>query len=144
MFIAPQALIGKRVLVVEDEFIVALVIEDFLLECGCIIVGPCGKVTGALEVISAEPIDLAILDVNLAGETVYPVAYALAERGIPFLFTSGYGDEAMPAEHPDWKVCAKPFRRDELIAMLLLTLDSGCSEAHILRNDDGFASAATE
>ena len=66
--------------------------------------------------------DLAILDVNLAGEMAYPVADLLAERNIPFLLLSGYGTEAIPSDHPEWKVCAKPFKGEELVKMLLAVL----------------------
>jgi DNA-binding NtrC family response regulator len=118
MFIAPHVLAGKRVLIVEDDMIMALVVEDFLLECGCITVGPCANVAKALQAVGSEVFDLAVLDVNLAGETVYPVAHALAERRIPFLLTSGYGDQAIPAAHGDWKVCAKPFSGQDLVTKL--------------------------
>jgi CheY-like chemotaxis protein len=124
MFVAPTVLAGKRVLIVEDELVIAMTIEDFLLECGCIIVGPCGSVAQALEAVRSETPDLAVLDVNLGGETAYPVAFALAERHIPFVFTSGYGDQALLPGHGDWKVCAKPFVGDDLIAMLAAALEN--------------------
>jgi CheY-like chemotaxis protein len=125
MFVAPKVLAGKRVLIVEDELIIAMTIEDFLLECGCIIVGPCSTVAQAMDAVRVETPDLAVLDVNLGGQTAYPVAFALAERHIPFVFTSGYGDQAIPPGHDDWKVCAKPFTGDELIAMLAAALSGG-------------------
>jgi DNA-binding response OmpR family regulator len=96
MFVAPQMLVGKRVLIVEDEMLVALLIEDFLTDIGCHVVGPCGSVQAALDAVRNRAIDLAILDVNLDGEMVYPVAELLAEQQIPFLFLSGYGIEAIP------------------------------------------------
>jgi hypothetical protein len=68
--------------------------------------------------------DLAVLDVNLAGEMVYPVAEVLTERHIPFLFLSGYGDEAIPPGHSNWRVCAKPFRGDDLASMMSAALES--------------------
>lgn len=105
-------------LVVEDELLVALMIEDFLTEFGCTTIGPYGTVETAMEAVRNEALDLALLDVNLSGERVYPVAEALAERHIPFLFLSGYGEEAIPPGHADWKVCAKPFRGADLAAML--------------------------
>lgn len=120
----PSALAGKRVLIVEDEMLVALLIEDFMAELGCSTVGPCGSVAMALDAIQTETFDLAVLDVNLAGEMVYPVAEILAEKRIPFLFLSGYGDEAVPAGHSDWRVCAKPFRGDELASMMLAVLEA--------------------
>ena len=122
MNVAELPLAGKRVVVVEDELLVALMLEDFLNDFGCDVVGPCGTVEKALHVVRTEALDLAVLDVNLAGERVYPVAEALAERQIPFLFLSGYGEEAIPPGHADWKVCAKPFRGAELAGMLSAVL----------------------
>jgi CheY-like chemotaxis protein len=118
MFVAPQVLVGKRVLIVEDELLVALLIEDFLEEFGCSSVGPCGSLQKALDAVREEVFDLALLDVNLDGEKVYPVAELLTQRHIPFLFLSGYGDEAIPPGRTDWKVCAKPFKGNELAEML--------------------------
>lgn len=122
--IMPEVLVGKRVLIVEDEMLVAILIEDFLADLGCTTVGPCGSVAIALDAARTEVFDLAVLDVNLGGEMVYPVAELLAERHIPFLFLSGYGDDAIPADHRDWRVCAKPFRGDDLACMLSAALGS--------------------
>ncbi len=124
MFVTPKVLVGKRVLIVEDKMLVALMIEDFLIDLGCSTIGPCSSVATALDAVRTEAFDLAVLDVNLDGETVYPVAEILAERHIPFLFLSGYGDEALPPEHRDWKVCAKPFRGDDLATMLSAALEA--------------------
>jgi DNA-binding response OmpR family regulator len=118
-----HGLAGKRVLIVEDEMLVAVLIEDLMAELGCSTVGPCGSVAMALDTIRTESFDLAVLDVNLDGELVYPVAEALAERQIPFLFLSGYGDEAIPPGHRDWRVCAKPFRADDLANMMSAALE---------------------
>lgn len=109
---------GLRVLVVEDEMLVSLLIEDILTDEGCTIVGPYHRFEGALVAARSETIDVAVLDVNLAGIKVFPVAEALAERGIPFLFLSGYGQGVVPAAHPEWRVCSKPFRPDDLASML--------------------------
>jgi DNA-binding response OmpR family regulator len=122
--VTPQVLVGKRVLIVEDELLVALLIEDFLAEFGCRILGPCGSVANALLAARTEEFDLAVLDVNLAGEKVYPVAEVLAERQIPFLFVSGYGDDAIPPGHSEWKVCAKPFKGNELATMMSEALEA--------------------
>jgi DNA-binding response OmpR family regulator len=124
MFVAPKALLGKRVLIIEDELLIALMIEDVLLDCGCSMVGPCASVAVALNAARTERFDLAVLDVNLDGEMVYPVAELLAERHIPFLFLSGYGDQAIPQDHADWKVCAKPFRIGDLTAMMSAALEA--------------------
>jgi two-component SAPR family response regulator len=114
----PQALTGKRVLIVEDEALVALMLQDSLAEIGCIPVGPCNSVSKAMDKLKAESFDLALLDVNLNGEKVYPVAYALEERHVPFLFVTGYGESAIPPDRRNWKICMKPFRLEDLTAMI--------------------------
>jgi len=124
MVVASMVLAGKRVLIVEDELLVALLLEDFLLELGCTILGPFGSVAKAMDAARTEAFDLAVLDVNLAGEKVYPVAELLTERRIPFLFLSGYGDEAIPADRREWTVCAKPFKGADLAAMLSAALQA--------------------
>jgi len=111
-------LANRRILVVEDEMLVSLLIEEVLTDSGCIIVGPYDRVPRALEAARTLDLDAAVLDVNLAGMKVYPVAEMLSDRGIPFLLLSGYGPGAVPAEHPSWPVCSKPFKNEELIAML--------------------------
>jgi hypothetical protein len=73
-------IVGKRVLIVEDELLVALLIEDFLTEIGCDVVGLCGRVQTALDTVRTKAIDLAVLAVNLHGEQVYPVAALLEAR----------------------------------------------------------------
>jgi DNA-binding response OmpR family regulator len=88
-------LTNKRVLVVEDEILVALLVEDMLADAGCVVVGPFSRVPQALAAAKTEPIDIALLDVNVAGEMVFPVAHALEERGIPFLFVTGYYPESL-------------------------------------------------
>ncbi len=125
MMAAAPALAGKRVLIVEDEMLVAMLIEEFLADLGCTTIGPCGSVAMALEAIRTEELDMAVLDVNLGGETVYPVADALASRAIPFLFLSGYGDGALQPRHSKWRVCAKPFTGVQLAEMVAKTLTAG-------------------
>ena len=102
MFVVQKVLIGKRVLIVDDEVLVTMVIEDILTECGCLAVGPYGTVEKALHAVQSEAFDAAILDINVAGVRVDPVAYALVERHIPLLFLFGYGDQAIWPNHPDW------------------------------------------
>ena len=118
-------LVGKRVLVVEDELLVALLLEDTLSDAGCVIVGPYARVREALAAAKGEVIDAALLDVNVADEKVFPVAYALEERGIPFLFVTGYGEVALPRDRPDWEACAKPFRPEQLAAQLARKVNAG-------------------
>src|SRR5271168_1114767 len=96
------SLSGIRVLVAEDEMLVSLVIEDILTDSECVVVGPFHRVQTALEAARAETLDAAVLDVNLSGIMIYPVAEILAARGIPFVLVSGYGRGALPAAHQDW------------------------------------------
>ena len=113
-----MTLAGLRVLVVEDEMLVSLLIEDVLIDQQCTVVGPFERVPGALAAAQTEALDLAVLDVNIAGVKVYPVAEALAARRIPFVFVSGYGQNAVPVDRPHWRVCSKPFRPRDLVTML--------------------------
>ena len=110
----PPELIGKRVLVVEDEVLVALLVEDMLADAGCTVIGPFGRVREALDALATETVDLALLDVNIAGEKVFPVAHALADRNVPFLFVTGYGQAALPNNRPEWEAISKPFLPEQL------------------------------
>ena len=112
------ALAGRRVMVAEDELLVAMLIEDILGDAGCIIVGPFTTVGDALRAVEAGGIDVALLDVNLRGQKIYPVGLALEARGIPFVLLSGYGQEAVPADHPNWKACSKPFKAEDVLRMI--------------------------
>ncbi|MFG1182275.1 response regulator [Xanthobacter versatilis] len=133
---------GKRVLVVEDEFLVALGLEDNLRSLGCTVVGPIASLAGAMEVAAHERVDAAILDVNLAGEAVYPAASILADRGIPFIFCSGYtGSVRMPTEFADAPRVAKPYTSRAIAEALSDLLSSGPSGETILH---GPANAASE
>lgn len=105
---------GLRVLIVEDESIVALLLEDMLGELGCVTAARAGRLAQALEAVAAGGFEFAILDVNLAGESVFPVAEALAARRIPFAFASGYGGEGLPERSRSVPMVAKPFRLHDL------------------------------
>ncbi len=115
---SPTALAGKRVLVCEDELLVSMLIEDLLKERGCIIVGPFATVSSARDAAREAEIDIAVLDVNLRGSTIYPVAEILAQRDVPLLILSGYGKEAVPPDRPKWRACSKPFNTAELVSIL--------------------------
>jgi CheY-like chemotaxis protein len=122
MAVKAASLAGKRVLIVEDESLVAFLIEEYLADVACVTLGPFGSVTDGLEAVANQAFDLAVLDINLNGERSYPIAEALTQRGIPFLFLSGYGDAGIPPGHDDWKVCTKPFRGEDLTVMLAALL----------------------
>jgi CheY-like chemotaxis protein len=100
---------GFRVLVVEDEELITLLIEDILTDIGCEIVGPVGNVPDALKLAQSADIGGALLDLNLAGHDVYPVADALAHRGIPFVFTTGYDHSRIAERFSDVPTLSKPF-----------------------------------
>ena len=100
---------GRRVLMVEDEMIVAWLLEDMLTDLGCSVIGPAGSVNQALAMIEAELIDAAVLDVNLNGEMSYPIADALAARGVPFVFSTGYNKDSLPNSYQSFPVLQKPF-----------------------------------
>ncbi len=117
------SLAGRRVLVVEDEMLVAMLVEDLLQEAGCVVVGPFARLADAMAAVAEHPLDLGLLDVNIAGELVFPVAYELERRGVPFVFVTGYGQAALPRDRPDWEAYAKPFQSDWLTAQLARKFD---------------------
>lgn len=108
----------KRILVVDDEGMIAMLIEETILDEGGLVVGPVGDLDEALALARDAAIDAAVLDVNLAGKPSHVVADVLAARGVPFLFATGYGNHAVIAAHADAPVIAKPFRLGALIAAI--------------------------
>ena len=111
---------GLRILVVEDEAAISLLLEDMLLDFGCEVIGPAARLSAALDAVAREQVDLAILDVNVAGEPIYPVAEALAERSIPFVFSTGYGSAGIRDAFRDRPVLQKPFAQHDLKQKLIL------------------------
>lgn len=107
-----------RVLVVEDEMMIALMIEQALEDVGCDLVGPVSKLNIAMTMARDEPIDAAFLDINIRGDEIYPVAEILGNRGIPYVFSSGYGDWALPEAYRGRHRLTKPFTSNELEAMV--------------------------
>jgi CheY-like chemotaxis protein len=99
---------GKRILVAEDEFFVALVLEEMLQSLGCIVVGPFSDLAQATEAATREPVDAAILDINLGGEMVYPLAEHLHRHGIPFVFITGYAEVDLPEHLRAFEFLRKP------------------------------------
>ena len=108
----------RRVLLVEDEALIAMLMEDMLGEFDCEVVATVGELGPAIEAASTQPIDLAFLDVNLHGVPVYPVAEVLRTRGIPYAFVTGYGSAGTQGEHGDVPVLQKPFQTQELAAIV--------------------------
>lgn len=116
---SPSGLAGRRVLVVEDEPLIAMLLEDMLGELQVDATATADSVPAALQTLESSPaFDGAILDMNLRGRSVEPVADWLAERRIPFVFASGYGADALTRRHASAPVLAKPFRRESLEAAL--------------------------
>ena len=107
-----------RILVVEDEMLVAMNIEDMLLAMGHDIAGIASRLGPALQLAREGAFDVAMLDVNLAGEASFPVADVLRERGIPYLFATGYGVEGIEEGHRGAPVIQKPFRASDLSGAL--------------------------
>lgn len=116
---------GCRVLVVEDEALIAVLIEDILAEMGCEIVGPIAKLEAALQTAKQGGFDIAILDITIRGGKVYPVAEELIAKGVPFVLATGYGDWALPAPLRDKRRITKPFTATELQEQVRLL----CTEA---------------
>ncbi len=114
MIAATAELKGLRVLVVEDQSILAMAMEGNLHDLGCEVVGPVGRLTAALQLASEEALDAAILDVDLAGTKVFPVAAALQRRGIPFMFLTGFAGATLPAEWRGSLCFGKPLDREDL------------------------------
>lgn len=107
-------LAAPRVLVVEDEMTVAMLIEDMVAELAYEVAGVVTRLEDAMRLVDTETFDLAMLDVHLNGKTVFPFAAALKEREIPFLFATAYGPRGIPAEFQGHLVLQKPFGPVEL------------------------------
>jgi CheY-like chemotaxis protein len=115
---AAPASASRRVLVVEDEMLIGMLLEDMLTDMGHQVVGIISRVNEALAVVQREAFDLAILDVHLNGQAVFPVAEALIERGIPFVFATGYGERGLPDQYRTRPILQKPFAKGDLEKML--------------------------
>lgn len=115
-------LVGLRVLVVEDEGSVALLIEGMLEDLGCEVAASVGTLAKALNAARTETLDFAVLDVNLAGELVFPVAEILKGRQLPFIFSTGYGRVGVPETFKDCQVLNKPYTIEVLKTALFSLL----------------------
>ena len=115
-------LAGSHILVVEDEMLVMLMIEDMLADLGCASVTAAATVDQALALIAAQSFDAAMLDMNLGGHETHAVANALVERGVPYILSTGYSGDHSREGYLDVPVLKKPFRDDQLAAMLASVL----------------------
>lgn len=114
---------AKRILVVEDELMIRMLLEDMLGELGYTVAAEAARIEEALEAAKNADFDIAILDVNLNGQPISPVADALVARGMPFVFATGYGERGLPEPYRDRPTLKKPFQMDGLKQMLQTALD---------------------
>lgn len=111
-------LAGRRVLIVEDEFFLADDLKRALMEQGAEVAGPVNTLNRAKALASEQQLDLAVLDVNLKGELIFPFADELRRRGVPLVFTTGYDAEMVPVEYQDVERWEKPFTSHQLVQAL--------------------------
>lgn len=109
----------------EDEFAVMLLVEDMLAELGCELAGSASRVDEAIELATRNAIDVAVLDVNLAGERIFPVAEILDARNVPVVFATGYGSPGLEERWRSRGVLQKPYGIDELARALLQAVAAG-------------------
>ena len=114
---------GRRVLVIEDEVLIGMLLEDMLTDLGYVVAGAASRLEEASGLARTGSFDLAILDVNLNGQESYPVAEILAARGIPFMFATGYGERGMPPAYQNRPTLQKPFQL-ETLQLQLRNLDA--------------------
>jgi CheY-like chemotaxis protein len=108
----------KRVLIVEDEAMISMLIEDMVLDFGCEIVGPAARLDHALTLALQAEIDIGLLDINVDGSVVFPVADVLRFRGIPFIFSTGYDFRSLPERFRDSPTLSKPFSYQNFVDTL--------------------------
>lgn len=104
----------KRILIVEDEYLIRMLLEDMLSDIGYEVAAAAGSVKEGIELAQKASFDLAILDVNLDGQEVFPVAEILAQRNLPFVFVTGYGGRGLPDVYRDRPALQKPFQLEDL------------------------------
>ena len=113
----------RSVLMVEDEMYLAMMLEDILVDAGFHVLRA-ARLEDALRLAAGEHVDVAILDINLNGEAVYPVAAKLQDQGVPFMFASAYGQPAIPAEYQEHPVLPKPYPVSRIVPALQELLDA--------------------
>ena len=122
-----RLLSGRQVLVVEDEMLLVMMIEDILTDLGCKSLSSAATVDEALALIAAQAFDVAMLDMNLNGRDSHPVAEALAARGVPFFYVTGNTGHGLRDGYADRPMLKKPFRQEDLIAVLVRLQDQQSS-----------------
>jgi CheY-like chemotaxis protein len=116
---AVTGLKGRRILVVEDEALIAMLVEDALLDAGADVLGPAATVEEAIALFESGNPEAAVLDINLAGQASTPVADMLADHGVPFVVATGYGAAGLSERHRGVPVLAKPYDPQELVETLV-------------------------
>jgi CheY-like chemotaxis protein len=109
-----QPVTDMRVFVVEDEFLILMQLESMLEELGCKVAGTASHLNDALQRAETCDADMALLDINLAGKKIYPVAEVLRRRGVPIVFSTGYGQAGIDPPWTSYPVVQKPFMAREL------------------------------
>ena len=117
---------GKRVFVVEDEIMIRMLLEGMLADLGHSVAAEAGDLRQALDLARQGQFDLAVLDVNLNGDSVTPVVEILAERGVPFIFASGYGQRGLPEGYREAPMLQKPFQVDALEEAIQAVASARC------------------
>ncbi len=113
------SLAGRAILLVEDDYFIVKDLRRQFERDGATVIGPASNVPDALDLVRLSPrIDAAVLDINLQGEMVFPVADALAERGVPFVFATGYDAAVIPPQHGAIRHCSKPINPSSLAEVL--------------------------
>jgi CheY-like chemotaxis protein len=112
----------RRVLVVEDEMLIGMLLEDMLTDLGHEVAAIVPRLKDALTAVERESFDLAVLDVHLHGESAFPVAEALIAKRVPFVFATGYGERGLPETYRGRPVLQKPFAKDDLERVLKVLL----------------------
>ena len=121
---AAERLNGLRVLVIEDETLLSMLLEDMLSELGCVIAGSASTVASALKAVDATAAGAAVLDLNLGGEKSDAVAEQLAARGVPFVVATGYGDDRVPDPWRNRPILQKPFGQEQLARALTRAIEN--------------------
>jgi CheY-like chemotaxis protein len=114
----PESQATHRILVVEDEYLIRMLLEDMLADLGYEVVGAVGTIAEATDLANKADFQCAILDVNLAGQEIYPVADILAARGVPFIFVTGYGEGSLADPYRGRPALQKPFQAEQLKSTL--------------------------
>jgi DNA-binding response OmpR family regulator len=114
----------RAVLLVEDEVMIRMMVADMLEELGYAIAGEAGDIDEAVRLVQATDFDIAILDVNVNGKVISPVAEAVELRGLPFVFATGYGAQGLPEKFRDRPAIQKPFQMETLARTIETILKS--------------------